>query len=236
MMRWLVLCMGLLLGGVHATTGWAQQISRSEVEQAVGMRLGIALEEAGRGLFVTSLTAPGALTIPDGIVSWVLGVQVGGWEPGRHTVPVVVQVAGLAVARVQVTVALKQRVHTPVLQRDFKRGELVGPGDVQLQEVELSAPLPERVDELEKVVGQVVTRDVRGGQPLLERWLERPLAVDRGDRVRVTLIRGGLRIETSGVAMQRGRVGESISIRNAQSKMLFEAQITAPGEAQVRGW
>ena len=236
-MRRLVLCVGLLLGGiVGATTGWAQQLSRSEVEQAVGMRLGIALEEAQRGLFVTALTVSADLKIPDGALSWVLGADVGALEPGRHTVPVMVQVEGLTVARVQSAVTLKQRVRTPVLQRDFRRGELVGDGDVQLQEVELSSPLPERVRDLESVVGKGVTRDVRAGQPLLEKWLELPLAVDRGDRVRVTLIRGGLRIETSGVAMQRGRVGESISIRNAQSKVLFDAQITAPGEAQVRGW
>lgn len=234
----LAICLGLLWGGmvVGSGSGWAQQLSRSEVEQAVGMRLEIALEEAGRGLFVAALSSPAELKLPDGPLSWVVEADVGGWEPGRHTAPVLVRVGEAVAARLQIVVTLKQRIRTPVLQRDFKRGELIKREDLELREVELSAPLAERVSDPEGVAGKVVTRNVQAGQPLLERWLELPLAVDRGDRVRVTLIRGGLRIETTGVAMQRGHVGESISIRNTQSKSLFEAQITAPGEVQVRGW
>ncbi|MEO5353488.1 MAG: flagellar basal body P-ring formation chaperone FlgA [Magnetococcus sp. XQGC-1] len=125
---------------------------------------------------------------------------------------------------------------TPVLQRDFHRGEVVGQEDVSLQEVELVNPLPGRVRDPQRVVGKAVNREVKAGQPLVDRWLEGPVVVERGDRVRVTLVRGGLRIETSGVATQRGRVGESITVRNTESKSLFEVQITAPGEAQVRAW
>jgi flagella basal body P-ring formation protein FlgA len=70
----------------------------------------------------------------------------------------------------------------------------------------------------------------------VDKMLEGQVAVERNDRVRVTLTRGAMVIETNGIAMQRGRIGDFISIRNPQSKSLFEAQITAPGVAQVRSW
>ncbi len=236
-MRILLVCLGLLWGGVvGSATGWTQVLSHSEVEESLDMRLRAILEEAGNGLYVTVISSPSDLKLPNGVVSWKMGDGVEQWEPGQHTLPVTVFVGGVTAARLQVSVTLKQRVQTPVLRRDFKRGEVVGQEDVQLADVELASPLSGRVRAIQDVVGKAVTRDVRVGQPLLDRWLEGPVVVERGTRMRVTLIRGALRIETSGVAMQRGRVGEFISIRNPESQSLYDAQVTAPGEAQVRSW
>ncbi|MBF0162030.1 MAG: flagellar basal body P-ring formation protein FlgA [Magnetococcales bacterium] len=225
-----------LLWGVVCAAGWAQTVTHSTVEQVVEMRLHALLEELGTGLFVTALSAPTDLKLPDGEISWELGGGLEGWQAGRHTLPVTVSVEGARAARIQVAVTVKQRVQVPVLLRDYKRGELVEAGDVQLREWELSAPLSGRLRNPEDAVGKAVNRDVRTGQVLLEKWLEEPVVVKRGDRVRVTLIRGGLKIETSGVAMQPGRIGEHISLRNTESKSLYEAQIIAPGQAQVRSW
>ncbi|MBF0461296.1 MAG: flagellar basal body P-ring formation protein FlgA [Magnetococcales bacterium] len=237
MIRILLLCLGLLWGGVVGSAlAWAQAISHSEVEGLLDLRLRAILEGAGTGVFVTTISCPADLKLPDGAISWELGPGVEGWEPGLHTLPVTAFVEGATAARVQVLVTLKQRVQVPVLRRDFKRGEVVGQEDVQLLEVELAAVLPGRLREASGAVGKAVTRDVRANQPLLEKWLEGPVVVERGDRVRVTLLRGGLRIETSGVAVQRGRVGEFISVRNPESKSVYDAQITGPGEAQVKAW
>ena len=237
MIRVLVLCLGLLWAGVVGSAMlWAQSVAHSEVEGLLDLRLRAILEGAGQGAYVTAIVCPADLKLPDGAVSWELGPGVEGWEPGLHTLPVTAFVEGATAARVQVLVTVKQRVQTPVLRRDFKRGEVIGAADVQLLDVDLAAVLPGRLKEVAGAVGKAVTRDVHANQPLLEKWLEGPVVVERGDRVRVLLVRGGLRIETSGVAAQRGRVGDYISVRNPESKSVYDAQVTAPGEAQVKAW
>ncbi|WP_130472137.1 flagellar basal body P-ring formation chaperone FlgA [Candidatus Magnetaquicoccus inordinatus] len=226
----------LSLALFFTTPAAAQVLNRREIEGAIDMRLRAALEENGRGLYVVSFNAPAEAKVPDGEITWVLGAGIENWEAGRNNLPVTLLVDGATAARLQVTVQLKQRVQTPVLRRDYKRGELVNKDDVVIHEIDLTTPLAGRLQNIPGIVGRVATRDIKAGQPLVDKMLEGPVAVERNDRVRITLTRGPMIIETTGIAMQRGRIGDFISIRNPQSKSLFEAQITAPGEAQVRSW
>ena len=236
MIRILALGLGLLWGVMGSVTGWAQTLSHSEIEGVVEMRLRVFLVALDNGVYITALSAPIGLKLPDGPLSWELGSGVETWQAGRHTLPVTVFVGGVRAAKVHVAITLRQHVQVPVLRRDFRRGEVIAQRDVRLRELELKAPLQGRLQKIEDAVGKAVIRDVREGQPLLEKWLEEPIVVKRGDRVRVTLVRGALKIEASAVAMQPGRVGEHISLRNDGGRMLYEAQIIAPGQARVRSW
>ena len=237
-MRILPLRIGLFLGCLLCSAvGWAQHLSQNEVEQALDMPLRVAFEEAGTGLHAVTIMHRGGLELPgDGMVSWVLGVDVANLEPGRHTLPVTVLVGGKLFTETRVQVTLKQRVQTPMLRRRMKRGEQVSRADVQMRDVVLARPVPGRIREIDDVVGMVAKRSLRDGRPLIDRWFEAPFVVDRGDRLRVKLVRGGLKIETTGVALQRGRVGDLVSVRNPRSRSRYEVRITAPGEARVQAW
>lgn len=227
------MCLGSLFCGA---TGWAQRLSHADVEQALDMRLRAAFEEVGTGLQIVTVAHRSELKLPEGRVSWELGTDVAGLEPGYHTLPVTILVNGRHVARTKVSVTLKQRVQTPMLQRSLKRGEMVYREDVRMHDVVLTRPLRGRIRAIQDVVGMMANRSLRSGKVLVDRWFDLPLAVDRGDRVRIQLVRGALKIETTGVALQRGRVGDQIPVRNPQSRTQYEARITAPGEARVQAW
>ena len=233
--------MGLLFGGLFLNVvGLAQTLTSSEVEQALDVRLRIALEESRSDLQIVTLRHRSSLEIPDGEIAWELG-HGGRFDPstlgpGRHVLPIVAVVNGALVSRSQVTVTFSQRVETPVLRRSVKRGEQISLADLTMKEINLSRPLSGRVREVSQVVGLVATRGLREGRPLIDKWFQLPLAVDRGDRVRVQLKRGGLKIETTGLALRSGWVGDRISVRNPDSKLRYEVEITAPGEARVPVW
>lgn len=230
-------CLGLFVGAMLClSAAWAQELSNAEVEQALDMQLRVALEEVGNGMQVITLAHRSRLKVPDGFVSWKFDTDVANLEPGRQNLPIVVLVNGRLAARSTIRVSLKQRVLTPMLRHNVKRGHMVGKGDLELRELELSRALTGRIKEFHEVVGLVAKKNLRKGRPLVEKWFELPLAVDRGDRVRVKLLRGGLKIETVGVALQRGWIGDMISIRNPKSRLAYEARITAPGEARVQAW
>ena len=226
--------LGSMLGGV--ATGWARNLSSSEVKRAIDIHVRVLLEEAGTGLHIVTLAHRAGLSLPDGVVSWRVKQDMAQLEPGHHRVPVAALVDGFPVAETEVVLELKQRLKTPMLTRYVKRGERVTRGDVQMREWVLARPLRGRVRDSRDVIGMVATQGVREGRPLVSKWFEPPLAVDRGDRVRILLVRGGLTIETVGVALQSGRKGERIAIRNPQSRAIYDALITALGEARVQAW
>ena len=64
--------------------------------------------------------------------------------------------------------------------------------------------------------------------------LDRPVAVARGDRVQIQSLAGRIRIATAGVALESGKVGEQIAVRNESSKRTIHPWILAPGTVGTR--
>jgi flagella basal body P-ring formation protein FlgA len=83
------------------------------------------------------------------------------------------------------------------------------------------------------VEGLVARRDFMDGAPLLAGYFETPKAVERGDTVVVVAGVGAARIEAPGVALNAGRCGDVIGIRNPTSNRTFKARIAAAGLVEV---
>jgi len=75
------------------------------------------------------------------------------------------------------------------------------------------------------MIGEVVTSDS------LE---ERPL-VQSGRNVRVTIVSGPVRIDTSGVAQMDAKLGDDVTIRNMASKETFTARVVQENTVEVNG-
>ncbi len=83
------------------------------------------------------------------------------------------------------------------------------------------------------IEGLVARRDFADGAPLLAGFFETPKAVERGDTVTVLAGDGAARIEAPGVALNAGRCGEVIGVRNPRSNRIFKARIASVGRVEV---
>jgi flagella basal body P-ring formation protein FlgA len=63
--------------------------------------------------------------------------------------------------------------------------------------------------------------------------LERPLEVERADRVKVRVRNGAAVILAEGLAEAGGRQGDTIPIRNPKSGATFRAKITGPKQVTL---
>jgi flagellar basal body P-ring formation protein FlgA len=90
------------------------------------------------------------------------------------------------------------------------------------------------IDNANLAVGQVTTRPLQAGVPLLAQGLRRPRAVKRGATITLALAHGPLAIRVGGVALQDGAVGDRIQVRNSSSQRIVEAEIHPDGTAVVR--
>lgn len=78
-----------------------------------------------------------------------------------------------------------------------------------------------------------VARGVGVGTVLSWRDVERRTLVQRGNRVDVVAGSGALTITMKGLAMQSGGLGETIVVRNPESRHDFSAVVTAENQARV---
>lgn len=78
-----------------------------------------------------------------------------------------------------------------------------------------------------------VARGIAAGSTLSWRDVARRQLVQRGDRIEVVASSGALVITMKALAMQGGALGETIVVRNPESRRDFSAVVTAENQARV---
>jgi flagella basal body P-ring formation protein FlgA len=123
-----------------------------------------------------------------------------------------------------------------VLRADLRRGERLDPTAVE--SVRLDAP-PRRsfgvpVEDPTTLEHMEMVRDKQAGQVLYTHDIQPALLVRRGQLIAVTM-QGvpGLRISVRLEALQDGRHGQSVRLRNTESGRIVSAVVTGPGEARL---
>jgi flagella basal body P-ring formation protein FlgA len=83
-------------------------------------------------------------------------------------------------------------------------------------------------------IGKVLRVGVLAGSPIPASFLEMPLVVHRGQTVLLTLSDGTMVIRDSVVALEDGRIGDNIAVRNTESDKIVHATVAADGSVEMR--
>lgn len=159
------------------------------------------------------------LRLEDNARSDRVTITVRGWTDGR------------VVDSAHVTVRPQLLVSTAVLARDVKRDEALTRTDVTSEDAWLppsQVPLCARIQDVE---GRFAQRSMRSGTSLRTRQLRSPTLVDRGDRVVVRCMVGGIVLSLQAEARADGAAGDTIEFRKLGERNTFLATVTERGEA-----
>jgi flagella basal body P-ring formation protein FlgA len=156
-------------------------------------------------------------------------------QPVLGTVPVGVSVwKGDALEhKTVVTAQVVVSRPTVVARRTLAAGSVIAADDVSVEERAVSSPHADALSDPAAAVSRKLRRSVRAGEPLRAQLLTDATAVRRGDRVKLRLEHGALRIETSGWASESGGVGDWIRVRNVTSQREVLGRIGADGVVHV---
>ena len=80
-----------------------------------------------------------------------------------------------------------------------------------------------------RIVGWSVRRPVAPGAVLSIRQLAAPIAVNKGDAVRIQSGQGTVSVSMNGTALDNGMPGEQIAVRNVSSSRVVKAWVVEPG-------
>lgn len=115
---------------------------------------------------------------------------------------------------------------------DLERGTLLSAKDLQLIERDLGGLRDPYFDPAE-LLGKKLKRPVRSGEILLPAMVDSPAVIKRGDVVSMQLRGAGFSLSAQGIARQDGLVGETILVRNSNSRQDISCQVTGPGQVSV---
>ena len=91
------------------------------------------------------------------------------------------------------------------------------------------------IDSRLALVGKLARRTLLPGVPIPVNAVTDPNAITNGEKIRVIFNQDGLVIETYCIALQAGRVGQVISVRNLDSGMTISGVVQADGSVRVGG-
>jgi flagella basal body P-ring formation protein FlgA len=97
------------------------------------------------------------------------------------------------------------------------------------------APRGGVIESRDELVGKLARRTLLPGVPIPVNAVTEPNTIANGTKVRVVFHQNGLTIETYAIALQAGKVGEAISVRNPDSGMTISGVVQADGSVRVGG-
>ncbi len=213
-----------------------------------------ALQEAGIGgirlriVMAESVSVAGAGTtagLVKALVGWPWGLEASPVDLPRGARIAVGQTVQIGEASVTLRLrlpdggerALPVRLRwfqpAPVATRPLKKGDVLSEGDLFLRTVERDS-LRDIPFSLEGLLGSRLARDVPAGSALTRGDFEALPLVERRDRVILRARSGSLVVVASAQALDSGALGETVRVRNMESRVVVEAVVVGPGVVEAR--
>jgi flagella basal body P-ring formation protein FlgA len=163
------------------------------------------------------LSSPGDLALPEGDLGWEIWTNGNGDYLGNISAVATFCVDGAQVRRIPLSGRISVSGEVVQAVKPIRRGETVGPEDVDLVEVQSIKQGHQALRGLDQAIGMRALRNIRPGQTLTTRMVENPPAVRKGAPVTIVAENKILRVTTLGEALEDGWPGDRIRVRNVQS-------------------
>jgi flagella basal body P-ring formation protein FlgA len=151
---------------------------------------------------------------------------------GLVAVQIVVTADGKEIGTRDLTFRLKYQSRRAVTAREVDEGAVLTPEDVKIETVVSDRPEPAG---WRPPYGLVVVRKVPENTELRVDMLsaaQMPIAIRRNESVVIRLERPGLTVTAVGTALQEGRIGEYVKVRNTDSTRVIVCKVNADGTVE----
>ncbi len=134
---------------------------------------------------------------------------------------------------VYVPVSLDVYAEVVVATRSLKRGDVLTHDDVEFKRMNTSSVGRGHIEDASRALGMEIKRPIKPGDVVRLPYLTKPDIVHKGQTVVVSSQSRFLKVETSGVALVSGHMGERIRVKNERSNRVVSAEVIAPGKVII---
>lgn len=112
-------------------------------------------------------------------------------------------------------------------------GDVIERKDIRRKFVQINAQTGSVCTHLSEVIGHTLRAGVPEGYPLRPQNLAAPLLIRQGERVILEAHYGNIMVRAAGTALNDGRVGDSLLVRNNASQKVLTGVIEANGSVSL---
>ncbi len=125
----------------------------------------------------------------------------------------------------------KKRIY--VLKEAMKRGEIITENKVIAREIIFNDDKKGYPSEIEDIVGKQLKRDLNAGTAITRDVVEDYFVIKRNEIVSIVIEHKKLVVKAKGRAIDRGRIGDFIRVKNLTSQKEILGKVTASGIVNV---
>lgn len=226
-----------LYGGGRQAEAFPQLMSSQKLAGIARQQLELELHKLGEGRrhVLTLTTQPQDMRLPAGKIRYEAEIpgklHYGGVQPVHIRVYVGDKLYRRAVCYYRVQVFEKVLVASMNLALE----QPIGAKAVRLEEREVLGGQGRYLTKYEEIAGRVPVRYVHMGQPLEQNMLQNPVVITPGTPVKLVTNVNGVQVTAEGAALQKGRVGGMVRVRNIRSNKMLQGRVINANTVEITG-
>ena len=172
--------------------------------------------------------------LPRGQVSYVIKPKgKNKKEGGYRNYEVEFSIDGSTVRKVSVRTYLKLYKEVFVARDTIKRNQVIEESDLLKVRKNVERMPRKYVTDKEQLIGKISKRTINPSEAFQTNTIEKPTLVNSGDRLQIVFETPFLRLSAPGISLAKGRLGESIPVKNLESKIVVFAKVKTKNIALV---
>lgn len=120
-----------------------------------------------------------------------------------------------------------------VASRSLRKGDVLNADDFSFKRLNISQIGHGLIEDIDRATGMELKRPLKSGETIRLSFLRQPDIVLKGQAVIVTSESRFMSVQTPGIALRNGHLGEFIKVKNERSKRIIDAKVVAPGMVSV---
>ncbi len=126
---------------------------------------------------------------------------------------------------ISVSPEIVRQTEVVVARRDLARGDVTSASDLSVTSLWIGAAGGPGLDDIAAGTGYELSRSVSAGDPIRKRDLLDPIFARRGDNIWISCRHGATSVQVAVTAMQTGRKGDFIRVKNPTSEKIFSVRL-----------
>ncbi len=216
-----------IYGGGRQVDSFPQMISSQKIAGIARQKLELELHNMGetRRHVLTLTNAPNDLRLPEGKLRYeaeIPGIiRYGGVQPVHIRLYIDEKLYRRVICYYRVQVYDKVLVAC----RDLPLEKEIAESAVRVEEREVTGGQGRFLAAFTDIEGRVPIRYVHMGQPIEQNMLQNPVVIHTGTPVKLVTNYKGIQVSAEGIALQKGRIGGRVKVRNARSSRILQGKV-----------
>jgi flagella basal body P-ring formation protein FlgA len=203
----------------------SQRLDAQHMETVVRQALSRRLAQTTQRTSIRDIRGLSATFVPLGPVAYEVTLPERPMSLGSTPFTLTIQVAGKVAKRLHGTATIAVAREVVSLVRPIAQGEIITADVVSRTQIQVTQPLRQVVTQPEDIIGKRARRWLAGNAPLSTQDVTTVAVVHRGDMVRIVLESPVIKVSAPGEALEAGKPGDTIRVKNISSQREVRAQV-----------